>query len=111
VSWLGAFLLTQAIELPIYVLGTRGTTLSLPWRLAIGLGASAVTHPVVWFVLRDHLSPVIGFPALFVLAETFAVVTEALYLRAFDVPRPWRLSLLANATSASVGLLLWWLQR
>ena len=110
-TWLGAFLLTQAIELPIYVRGTRHADLSVPWRLAIGFGASAVTHPVVWFVLREHLSPFVGFPVIFGLAETFAVVTEALYLRAFGVPRPWGLSLLANATSASIGLLVGWLQR
>ena len=108
-SWIGAFLLTQAIELPIYALGTRGTTLSVPWRLAVGFGASAVTHPVVWFVLRALLERRLGFVVFFLAAETFAVVTEALYLRAFGVPRPWRLSLAANATSASIGLLLWWL--
>ena len=110
-SWATAFVLTQATELPVYWWGTRDAALSPAWRLAIGLGASAVTHPVVWFVLRGWLSPWLGFAAFFLIAETFAVGVEALYLRSFGVPHPWRLSLVANTTSASIGLLLWWLQR
>lgn len=111
-SWITAFVLTQVIELPIYAWGTRDAGLSVPWRLWIAFGASAVTHPVVWFVLRPQLSPALGFEGFFLVAETFAVVAEALYLRAFGIARPWSLALAANATSASAGLLLWgWLQR
>jgi hypothetical protein len=105
-SWWTAFALTQAIEIPLYLLGMRGSALTLGWRLAAAFGASALTHPVVWFVL-----PELGLSVwpYFVLAETFAVVTEWIYLRAFEIPRPAVLSLTTNATSATVGLLLHWL--
>lgn len=106
-TWGTAFLLTQAIEMPIYGLGTRDSGLSVAWRVAVGFGASALTHPIVWFVLRELLEARLGFWAYFAVAETFAVVVEALYLRWFEVRRPWALSLVANGTSASVGLLLW----
>ena len=75
-SWATAFVLTQATELPVYWWGTRDAALSPAWRLAIGLGASAVTHPVVWFVLRGWLSPWLGFAAFFLIAETFALGNE-----------------------------------
>lgn len=107
-SWWAAFALTQAIEVPIYVLGTRNAALPLPWRIAVGFGASALTHPVVWFVLRALEAP-LGFAAYFAVAETFAVLAEALYLRAFALPRPLWLAAIANGTSAGAGLLWWWL--
>jgi hypothetical protein len=103
VSWWTAFALTQAIEVPLYLLGMRGSALSPGWRLAAAFGASALTHPVVWFVI-----PELGLPfwAYFALAESFAVLAEWAYLRAFEIGRPGWLSLSANATSATVGLLL-----
>lgn len=106
-SWWTAFAITQAVELPVYLWGTRGSDLRLGERIAVGFGASALTHPVVWFVLRGLEAPW-GFVAYFVLAESFAVGAEALYLRAFGVRRAGWLSLAANGASASVGL-LWWL--
>lgn len=97
-----AFLLTESIEVPLYLYGMRGDS-PLHWRLAAAFGASAVTHPAVWFVF-----PALSLPywAYFAIAETFAVVVEWLYLRAFGVPNALLLSLLANATSAGVGLIL-----
>ncbi|MCB9688719.1 MAG: hypothetical protein H6738_18815 [Alphaproteobacteria bacterium] len=106
-TWVTAFLLTQAIEMPIYLFGSRGSDLPVPWRVAVAFGASALTHPIVWFVLRDLLEARLGFWAYFAIAETFAVVVEALYLRWFELRRPLLWSLLANGTSASVGLLIW----
>lgn len=43
-AWLLAFLFTQAIEIPIYMRGLRV-------RVYEALGASAFTHPIVWFVI------------------------------------------------------------
>lgn len=108
-TWGVAFALTQAIEVPIYWLGTRRAPLAPAWRLAVGFGASALTHPIVFFVLRAWLEPRLGYWAYLVLAEAFAVIVEGLYLRAFDVPRPWLLALVANGTSVTTGLGLWWL--
>ena len=39
------------------------------------------------------------------LAESFAIAVEALYLRAFDVRRAIAWSLLANGASVTLGLL------
>ncbi|MCC6551948.1 MAG: hypothetical protein IT372_02855 [Polyangiaceae bacterium] len=95
-AWLSAFLFTQVVEVPIYR-GLAGTG----WLPAFG--ASALTHPIVWFVIpslwRDN------YWGMVALAETFAVVAEAIYLGVgFGVKHPLRWSLLANAASAGLGL-------
>lgn len=103
-TWPVAFALSQLLEMPVYWWGTRNSELSAGMRLGVGFGATALTHPFVWFVF-----PVLmlhSYVLFFVVAETFAVVAEALYLRAFGIAHPWRLALAANVFSASVGLLL-----
>jgi len=110
-----AFSLTQAIEIPIYVraLGAR------PGK---AFGASAITHPVVWFVMpvlwRALYLSVVGWDRRFVLgelgyfwgygvlAEGFAVVVEAAYFRILGTPATKALgwSIAANATSSLAGL-------
>lgn len=113
-EWLVAFLFTQAVEIPIYVKGARTTA-------AQGFGATALTHPFVWFVipglaerlylavLAPHASLRLGDTGRYVMmvaiAETFAVVAEALYLRYLERPRPLLWAFVANAASASLGLL------
>jgi hypothetical protein len=93
-EWIGWFLFTQIVELPIYSWPLRG-------RVAVAFGASALTHPVVWFVF-----PRFGmdWTPMAVSAETFAVVVEALWLRAFGVKRALLWSLLGNAASFGLGL-------
>jgi len=103
ILWLKAFLLTQLLEMPVYVFG-MGKEKSLPSRLAIAFGASALTHPIVWFVF-PRLRPVgVSFVAMLVVAEIFAVVAEAFYLRWCGVRRAFLWSLLANAFSVAIGL-------
>ena len=99
--WLAAFLFTQAVELPVYLLATRGRP--LPQRLALGLGASALTHPVVWWVIPRL--PWETYRAYFLAAEGFAVAVEALLLAAFRVRRPLLWALVANAASVALGRL------
>ena len=127
-AWFWAFVFTQAIEVPIYViaLGRRadprsGEPLapeSLRWRLGFGFLASMATHPYVWFVIaplmysRLWTEVVTMWPALerwhyplyFIVAESFAVLAEALLLRALRVPRALLWALAANATSSGLGL-------
>ena len=93
-AWLIAFGLTQVLEVPVY---TRVTTVKTAFL------ASALTHPVVWFVF-----PLLPLPygVMVFAAEVFAVVVEALWLRWNGVPRALLWSFLANAFSASVGLAL-----
>ena len=107
-TWLQAFLVTQALEVPIYWLGTRSSPLSWSLRLGVALGASALTHPVVWFVLPPLLEPRLGWWGFFVVAEAFAILAEWWYLLSFAVDRPLRLSATANGVSLTFGL--WWNQ-
>jgi hypothetical protein len=101
-AWLHAFLLTQAIELPFYsrALAPR----PLAGRVTLGLGASLLTHPVVWFAMPALVQR--PYVAMAIVAESFAVLVEAGYLATLRVRAAWRWSLAANLTSVSVGLLL-----
>lgn len=94
-QWVVGFAFTQAIEVPLYFRATAS------WRVAFF--ASALTHPVVWF-LFPLLS--LAYWPMVALAELFAVLVEAWWLRAHGVSRALLWSLVVNGTSASVGLLL-----
>lgn len=111
-DWALAFALTQAIEVPIYVAGAR-------LRPGRAFAASAITHPVAWFVAprvwRAAFVMAFGHPApttawrvvwavgYVALAEGWAVSTEAWWLRRSGCARPWRWSLAANGASAATG--------
>lgn len=101
-AWLTAFAVTQLVEMPIYAaaLGQR------PWpeRIALAFGASAVTHPFVWFVFPPLFE---GYWTMVLVAETFAVVVEGLWFWCFGLKRAILWALLANATSVGVGFALY----
>ncbi|MCB9704153.1 MAG: hypothetical protein H6711_19855 [Myxococcales bacterium] len=101
-AWLSAYLLTQSVEIPIYVMATRGR----PWRarLVIAAAASQLTHPMVWFVIPAIPWP--SYDAYFAGAEGFAVLVEALLLWGLGVRRALFWSIGANASSVAVGSLL-----
>ncbi len=90
-------MVTQLFELPVYWLATKS--------LRVGFLASAMTHPIVWFVFP--LLPVDYWPMV-ALAETFAVLAEAAWLHFNGVApaRAFGWSLAANTFSASMGLLI-----
>ncbi len=100
-DWLFAFLLTQVIEIPIYLMAAR--TLPKMKRTIYAIVASTITHPIIWFCLPWETG---SYVPLLIAAESFAVITEALWGRAWHVPRPWATSLLANATSVCLGSVL-----
>jgi hypothetical protein len=113
-AWLSAFIFTQCVEMPIYAKLAK-----TDWSAAFG--ASALTHPVVWFVIpalwgsinvgRDSAfaGPSVNYWGMVAVAEAFAVVAEALYLGlGFKLKRAFAWSLLANASSAGLGLLSRW---
>jgi hypothetical protein len=113
-AWLSAFLFTQVVEIPIYVAALRRTSPhGLPAPLTglrdpvvAAFGASLITHPIVWFVFPRL--PLGSYEGMVAGAETFAVVAEGLYfyaLGAMALRRAMVVSLLANASSASLGLL------
>jgi hypothetical protein len=115
VKWLLAFAFTQAVELPIWVAalrrgGRREGARSRPTLLVavlVALGASALTHPVVWFVF-PALRPAVGYWPMIALAEAFAVGVEALYMHAEGVRGALWWSLAANAASLILGVLILW---
>lgn len=117
-AWLRAFLLTQTIEMGVYTHATGGRPLRE--RLAIAFGASAITHPLVWFVIPEAVRGLLmrhGWSTdwqtdwwiAIAVAETFAFSAEALWLALFGV-RPAQAaaaSFLANGASFTLGLFLY----
>ncbi|MEI9941660.1 MAG: hypothetical protein WDO69_30970 [Pseudomonadota bacterium] len=105
-AWLSAFALTTASELVIAVplLDAGGSRLR---RIAAVCLAQLATHPAVWFIW-----PLLGLPRplFLLLAESFALLVEALIYRfSFERvswPRCFAASALANAASVLVGLWL-----
>lgn len=101
--WLWAFVFTELVETGIYVQATGDRPLRE--RLAIGLGASAITHPLVWFVIPEVTQAFgIGWWTTVAIAETFAVLVEAGWLASFGARRALLWSLTANGVSFSLGL-------
>ncbi len=109
VAWLRAFLFTQAVEVPVYMLlgAFASRAPRSPITFASAITASAITHPAVWFVF-----PTIGihvgltFNMMVVTAELFAWLTEALFLITVVKVRPVSallISLAANAASVLLG--------
>jgi hypothetical protein len=109
-AWLSAFLFTQAVEIPIYLLAFRldrptpeGSRLRpLGARIGVAFGASAITHPFVWFAFPALLGD--DYWLMVACAEAFAVTGEAIYFHLLGVERAFAWSLLANASSAGLGL-------
>ncbi len=101
-AWARAFVLTQAVEAPIY-------RRYVPTRLWVGLVPSAITHPFVWFLFPRMQEHGATYLQMALAAELFAWLAEALLLwRALRTS--WRrallVSLLANSSSVAVGLFL-----
>ncbi|MFK7990686.1 MAG: hypothetical protein AB8I08_31980 [Sandaracinaceae bacterium] len=110
-AWVSAFLLTQVIELVVHA-HAPGLVLPLRGRLAVGFGASAITHPMVWFVIPPVVSALMNADrdtewwTAIAVAETFAFTAEALWLWMFGVRAKHALftSLVANGASFGMGL-------
>lgn len=102
--WIKAFAFTQLIEAPIY-------RRLAPIGWAPALGASAITHPFVWFFfpwLGAKLD--LAWTTTATASEVFAWGLEAIFVRAIS----WRtvgwgraclVSLVANSASLGLGLL------
>jgi hypothetical protein len=107
--WLWAFLFTEAVEVPIWAYALRkharreGEERLDPWAcVALGFGASAITHPIVWFVF-PRLAPG-SYWVMTAQAEAFAVLVEAAYASYLGLPSALAWSILANAMSLGLGL-------
>jgi hypothetical protein len=100
-AWLRAFLFTQRVEVPIDSVGLR---VGLP----VAFGASAITHPILWFVIFPYVQ--LPYFWRIALGEGFAFLVEAVYF-AFLLRRRRALlwSAVANAASFGTGMLSRWL--
>ncbi len=103
-TWLAAYMITQAVEIPIYLYAGRRIVAWRRWLMAIG--ASTVTHPVVWFAFPWETA---SWELCFVLAETFAAVVEGGLGKLAGVARPWLWSLMANVASVAAGFVVQWI--
>lgn len=101
-AWIAAFLLTQAVEGPIYYRAARGRRPL--YRVIIAFTPSLLTHPVVWFVIPD-LMVESSYEVYFLTAEGFAVAAEAVFLWTVRVRPALAWAVLANAASVVVGLI------
>jgi hypothetical protein len=96
-AWLRAFLFTQLVEVPLYMRGLRCSFFA-------AFGASALTHPIVWFLFFSERWQA-PYAARLVAAELFAWLVEGAYLRLiWKKPRAWRWALVANVASLALGL-------
>ena len=100
-TWLTAYLLTQVVEVPVYLVAGKKLPQLRRWLLAVG--ASSLTHPVVWFAFPWGTA---SWELCFVAAETFAVVVEGALGKIAGLERPWLWALVANGASVLVGLLV-----
>ncbi|HKD96343.1 MAG TPA: hypothetical protein VKB69_01960 [Micromonosporaceae bacterium] len=113
-AYLGAFALTLAVEVPVYVVALTALV-GTGWARAtvIAVGVNVVTHPALWWGLRP-LAARPAYPALLAAAELVVCVVEWALLVVLT-RRPGRtradLALLgavavaANAASTLAGLL------
>ncbi|HEX2678496.1 MAG TPA: hypothetical protein VHM19_17710 [Polyangiales bacterium] len=97
VRWLRAFAFTQLVEIPIY----RRTLGAGFWE---AFGASAITHPIVWFGFFSPYAPG-TYLQRSIAAELFAWLVEAAYFRARGRRNALGWALVANGASVGLGLL------
>jgi len=100
-AWLAAFLFTEMVEVPIYCRGLRVGVLP-------AFGASAITHPLLWFVFF----PYAPLPYLWkiVVGEALVFIVEAAYFALlFRRKRAFAWSAAANGASLGIGMLSRWL--
>jgi hypothetical protein len=102
-TWPEAFLITQLIEVPLWLWAMRvdGGPTTPRLRVEAAFAASLLTHPLVWY----------AFPALRPLpsvafSELFAWGLEAWWMHRMGVRRALLWAFVVNAMSFGFGLLL-----
>ena len=97
-AWFAAFVFTQLVEVPIYMA-------ALGCSASAAFGASALTHPIVWFGFF-HPSLPATYETRLASAELFAWLAEAAYFRlGWRHSRTLRRAFVANAASLGLGFL------
>lgn len=99
-GWLGAFVATQLLEMPIHARALRPRGRAHAWSAAFM--ASALTHPFV-YLSYPALAHRLGWAPALLLVEGFAVVVEAAWLRRLGARDALLWALVANATSVAIA--------
>jgi hypothetical protein len=104
-DWFVAFGMTLLVEVPVALVLLR------PWRgqpvrlAALVVFANLATHPIVWFVLSQLF--LVGTLTYVLVAETWAIVVEAVFYRVAVERLSWSravaVAVTANAASFAVG--------
>lgn len=109
-GWLVAFLITQAIEVPVWTLALSrdGPARSRLSRLELAFLASLATHPAAWILAWDLARRWPGGPeegrwVSVALAELFAWAVEARLMHHAGLARAAWWSLAANLLSFGLG--------
>ena len=100
-SWAFAFAMTQAVEVPIWM---RAHTKRL--RFVKSFGASALTHPLLWWIFMPMWHG--SYVASVLVGEALVIAIEAAYARTLGVKRPLVWSIVANAASTAVGFAVYY---
>lgn len=108
-TWKIAFLWTCAIEVPVYAVLLRRPLRSWLVAIVLAIALQWLTHPALWALWPEAWS----YWTAFFVCEAIVVVVEglatSLLLLRYGERRPWMrgfaASFLANALSASIGLL------
>src|SRR5688572_16208971 len=102
-AWLVAFVMTVAVEVPIVAWLYRRREPALGRRLLLGVFASLLTHPAVWFIFPKLPLP---YARQVALAELWAFALEGLYFHVVfpgDPRRAWLTTVVANGASLVFG--------
>ena len=112
-TWKTAFLLTQIIEVSVGVSITRYAPKmwgSIHRMMTVIIGivcASAITHPILWFVIHPwSLEHQWTHGTFFLVGEGYVWLTEGLWYKVLRFHRPFLFSLCLNLASFLFGLLL-----
>lgn len=107
-EWARAYLATQVIEVPV-VAGWLRTRLPLPEALGVGILASTVTHPLLWYAwpVFEPKWLSLGLGEVLVWLVEGALYAAWLWRRGHPPGVGFGVALLANAASLTAGLLLW----
>ena len=103
-QWFQAYLITQLVEIPIYIFGARKLRAGKRWLFAAG--ASSLTHPFLWFAIPWES---VDYWPTVIVAECTIILIEGLYGKSLGVPHPFLWSLTANTASVLTGILLWFI--
>lgn len=108
-AWVPAFLLTLAVEVPLFVLLVRREVSPLRAALA-GAAGTCLTHPLLWLVwtqlVPDYTLYIVSGELLVAAIETLTFFALA---RPVSFRRALAASFLANGASYGTGLVIQWL--